>query len=123
MHQDIPLIRVFVVRGVRFHPEQLAGDKSSERRQEAKDREGEVQYQRQSYCDALLLYSTNGSDDGLSRVNEALGTIGEMVHSKMMQLDDYMSLLKIPIITCTQVLCMAADRDRHLRAHERAGRV
>ena len=94
MHQDIPLISVLRSEVFGFTPEQLAEIRAFARETqiaEAKDREGEVQYQRQSYCDALLLYSTNGSDDGLkSRVNEALATIEKWrAHSKMMQLDDY----------------------------------
>ena len=94
MHQDIPLISVLRSEVFGFTPEQLAEIRAFAREKqiaEAKDREGDVQYQRQSYCDALLLYSANGSDDGLkSRVNEALATIEKWrAHSKMMQLDDY----------------------------------
>ena len=94
MHQDIPLISVLRSEVFGFNPEQLAEIRAFAREKqiaEAKEREGDVQYQRQSYCDALLLYSTNGSDDGLkSRVNEALATIEKWrAHSKMMQLDDY----------------------------------
>ena len=94
MHQDIPLISVLRSEVFGFTPEQLAEIRAFAREKqlaEAKEREGDVQYQRQSYCDALLLYSTNGSDDGLkSRVNEALATIEKWrAHSKMMQLDDY----------------------------------
>ena len=94
MHQDIPLISVLRSEVFGFNPEQLAEIRAFAREKqiaEAKEREGDVQYQRQSYCDALLLYSANGSDDGLkSRVNEALATIEKWrAHSKMMQLDDY----------------------------------
>lgn len=94
MHQDIPLISVLRSEVFGFTPEQLAEIRAFARENqiaEAKEREGDVQYQRQSYCDALLLYSANGSDDSLkSRVNEALATIEKWrVHSKMMQLDDY----------------------------------
>ena len=94
MHQDIPLISVLRSEVFGFTPEQLAEIRAFAREMqisEAKDREGKVQYKSQSYCDALLLYSANGSDDGLkSRVNEALATIEKWrAHSKMMQLDDY----------------------------------
>ena len=94
MHQDIPLISVLRSEVFGFTPEQLAEIRAFARENqiaEAKEREGDVQYQRQSYCDALLLYSANGSDDSLkSRVNEALATIEKWrAHSKMMQLDDY----------------------------------
>ena len=94
MHQDIPLISVLRSEVFGFTPEQLAEIRAFAREKqlaEAKEREGDVQYQRQSYCDALLLYSANGSDDSLkSRVNGALATIEKWrAHSKMMQLDDY----------------------------------
>lgn len=94
MHQDIPLISVLRSEVFEFTPEQLAEIRAFAREKqlaEAKDREGDVQYQRQSYCDALLEYGLNGSDDSLkARVNEALTTIEKWrVHSKMMQLDDY----------------------------------
>ena len=94
LHQDIPLISVLRSEVFGFTPEQLAEVRAFAREKqisEAKDREGNVQYQRQSYCDALLEYGANGSDDSLkSRVNEALSTIEKWrAHSKMMQLDDY----------------------------------
>lgn len=94
LHQDIPLISVLRSEVFGFTPEQLAEIRAFAREKqisEAKDREGNVQYQRQSYCDALLEYGLNGSDDSLkSRVNEALSTIEKWrAHSKMMQLDDY----------------------------------
>lgn len=94
MHQDIPLISVLRSEVFGFTPEQLAEVRAFAREKqisEAKDREGNVQYQRQSYCDALLEYGLNGSDDSLkARVNEALTTIEKWrAHSKMMQLDDY----------------------------------
>ena len=94
LHQDIPLISVLRSEVFGFTPEQLAEVRAFAREKqisEAKDREGNVQYQRQSYCDALLEYGLNGSDDSLkSRVNEALSTIEKWrAHSKMMQLDDY----------------------------------
>lgn len=94
MHQDIPLISVLRSEVFGFTPEQLAEVRAFAREKqisEAKDREGKVQYQRQSYCDALLEYGLNGSDDSLkARVNEALTTIEKWrAHSKMMQLDDY----------------------------------
>ena len=94
MHQDIPLISVLRSEVFGFTPEQLAEVRAFAREKqisEAKDREGDVQYKSQSYCDALLLYSANGSDDSLkARVNEALATIEKWrAHSKMMQLDDY----------------------------------
>lgn len=94
LHQDIPLISVLRSEVFGFTPEQLAEVRAFAREKqisEAKDREGNVQYQRQSYCDALLEYGANGSDDSLkSRVNEALTTIEKWrAHSKMMQLDDY----------------------------------
>lgn len=94
LHQDIPLISVLRSEVFGFTPEQLAEVRAFAREKqisEAKDREGNVQYQRQSYCDALLEYGSNGSDDSLkSRVNEALETIEKWrTHSKMMQLDDY----------------------------------
>ena len=94
MHQDIPLISVLRSEVFGFTPEQLAEVRAFAREKqisEAKDRERDIQYQRQSYCDALLEYGANGSDDSLkSRVNEALETIEKWrTHSKMMQLDDY----------------------------------
>jgi len=94
LHQDIPLISVLRSEVFGFTPEQLAEVRAFAREKqisEAKDREGNVQYQRQSYCDALLEYGANGSDDSLkARVNEALSTIEKWrAHSKMMQLDDY----------------------------------
>lgn len=94
MHQDIPLISVLRSEVFGFTPEQLAEVRAFAREKqisEAKDREGKVQYQSQSYCDALLEYGANGSDDSLkARVNEALTTIEKWrAHSKMMQLDDY----------------------------------
>lgn len=94
MHQDIPLISVLRSEVFGFTPEQLAEVRAFAREKqisEAKDRERDMQYQRQSYCDALLEYGANGSDDSLkSRVNEALSTIEKWrAHSKMMQLDDY----------------------------------
>lgn len=94
LHQDIPLISVLRSEVFGFTPEQLAEVRAFAREKqisEAKDREGNVQYQRQSYCDALLEYGANGGDDSLkSRVNEALETIEKWrAHSKMMQLDDY----------------------------------
>ena len=94
MHQDIPLISVLRSEVFGFTPEQLAEVRAFAREKqisEAKDRERKVQYQSQSYCDALLEYGANGSDDSLkSRVNEALSTIEKWrAHSKMMQLDDY----------------------------------
>ena len=94
MHQDIPLISVLRSEVFGFTTEQLAEVRAFAREKqisEAKDRERDMQYQRQSYCDALLEYGANGSDDSLkSRVNEALTTIEKWrAHSKMMQLDDY----------------------------------
>ena len=94
LHQDIPLISVLRSEVFGFTPEQLAEVRAFAREKqitEAKKAEGDVQYRRQSYCDALLEYSANGSDDKLkSRVNAALSTIEKWrAHSKMMQLDDY----------------------------------
>ena len=94
LHQDIPLISVLRSEVFGFTPEQLAEVRAFAREKqisEAKDRERDMQYQRQSYCDALLEYGANGSDDSLkARVNEALTTIEKWrAHSKMMQLDDY----------------------------------
>lgn len=94
LHQDIPLISVLRSEVFGFTPEQLAEVRAFAREKqitEAKEAEGDVQYRRQSYCDALLEYSANGSDDKLkSRVNAALSTIEKWrAHSKMMQLDDY----------------------------------
>ena len=94
LHQDIPLISVLRSEVFGFTPEQLAEVRAFAREKqitETKEAEGDVQYRRQSYCDALLEYSANGSDDKLkSRVNAALSTIEKWrAHSKMMQLDDY----------------------------------
>lgn len=94
LHQDIPLISVLRSEVFGFTTEQLAEVRAFAREKqitETKEAEGDVQYRRQSYCDALLEYSANGSDDKLkSRVNAALSTIEKWrAHSKMMQLDDY----------------------------------
>ena len=94
LHQDIPLISVLRSEVFGFTPEQLAEVRAFAREKqitETKEAEGDVQYRRQSYCEALLEYSANGSDDKLkSRVNAALSTIEKWrAHSKMMQLDDY----------------------------------
>ena len=94
LHQDIPLISVLRSEVFGFTPEQLAEVRAFAREKqitETKEAEGDVQYRMQSYCDALLEYSANGSDDKLkSRVNAALSTIEKWrAHSKMMQLDEY----------------------------------
>ncbi|ASS37513.1 helicase-exonuclease AddAB subunit AddA [Mogibacterium pumilum] len=94
LHQDIPLISVLRSEVFGFTPEQLAEVRAFAKEKqiaETKEAEGDVQYRRQSYCDALLEYSANGSDDKLkSRVNAAFSTIEKWrAHSKMMQLDDY----------------------------------
>lgn len=68
LHQDIPLISVLRSEVFGFTTEQLAEVRAFAREKqitETKEAEGDVQYRRQSYCDALLEYSANGSDDKL----------------------------------------------------------